>query len=338
MTNLKTRRLAGIKKETFEDLLKVAEIPVKYFCRRSFATSDVLLPSEELVVKLVGDITSKFFRLQPEHLGRRRIKITVCNVPIQIKEEVLVAFLSDYGDEEDVSKAESTNGTAHGDYLFIVCLNRGGGLCPYPIRYITRVKWWRWSLRAGDLNVGIVNSWVISRGPALKRPPKQYLHRRQQQQQQQQQQQWPQLLYRLPAEVLKEKLGTTPIKRRGDPSNSGGEAPPKTPEDEPPTKTSPAKQSSSSSSTLISLRKEKEKGKTWQKKQKNKKRNYQPAEQTEAMVTSVNLKRRRDSGDSATEKKQYKKLPIQQIEPQPKPQPQTPPQLQLVESKTKPQQ
>ena len=42
MTDLKTRRLAGIKKETFEDLLKAAGIPAKYYCRRSFATWDVL--------------------------------------------------------------------------------------------------------------------------------------------------------------------------------------------------------------------------------------------------------------------------------------------------------
>ena len=32
ITVLKTRRLAGIKKETFEELLKVAGIPTRYFC------------------------------------------------------------------------------------------------------------------------------------------------------------------------------------------------------------------------------------------------------------------------------------------------------------------
>ena len=34
VTDLKTKRLAGLKKETFEDLLKTANIPGKYFCRR----------------------------------------------------------------------------------------------------------------------------------------------------------------------------------------------------------------------------------------------------------------------------------------------------------------
>ena len=51
VTDLKTKRLAGLKKETFEDLLKTANIPGKYFCRRSFATWDVLLPSQEIAKK-----------------------------------------------------------------------------------------------------------------------------------------------------------------------------------------------------------------------------------------------------------------------------------------------
>ena len=76
---------------------------------------------------MAGDnVTSKYFRLQPKYLGRRRIKITVCNVPIQLNEEVLAAFLSTYGDIEEVTKAKSPNRTVHGDYLFTMCLDRGG--------------------------------------------------------------------------------------------------------------------------------------------------------------------------------------------------------------------
>ena len=78
ITDIKTRRLAGIRKETLEELLRAAGIPAKYFCKRSFATWDVLLPSEELAVKLASKtITSKHFQLQPEYMGRRRIKVTV---------------------------------------------------------------------------------------------------------------------------------------------------------------------------------------------------------------------------------------------------------------------
>ena len=134
VTDLKARRLASIKKETFEDLLKAAGIPAKYHCRRTFATGDVLVPSEELAAKLAGDIiTFKYFRLQPEYMGRRKIKITVCNVPIQLNEEVLAAYLSNYGDIEDVVKSKSANGTAHRDYIFTMCLDRGGELRPYLI-------------------------------------------------------------------------------------------------------------------------------------------------------------------------------------------------------------
>ena len=141
ITDLKTRRLAGIKKETFEELLKGAGIPAKYYCRCSFATWDVLLPSQELAAKLAGEsINSKFFRLQPEYMGRRRIRVTVCNVPIELNEEVLAAYLCKHGDIENIIKAKSSTGTAHGDYVFTMCLDRGGfGTIPHTIENETQV-------------------------------------------------------------------------------------------------------------------------------------------------------------------------------------------------------
>ena len=141
ITDLKTRRLAGIKKETFEELLKGAGIPAKYYCRRSFATWDVLLSSQELVAKLAGEsINSKFFRLQPEYMGRRRIRVTVCNVPIELNEEVLAAYLCKHGEIENIIKAKSSTGTAHGDYVFTMCLDRWGfGAIPHTIEYETQV-------------------------------------------------------------------------------------------------------------------------------------------------------------------------------------------------------
>ena len=57
-------------------------------------------------------------------MGRRRIRIIVCNVPIQLNEEVLAAYLCEYEDIEDITKAKSNNGTAHGDYIFTI--ERGG--------------------------------------------------------------------------------------------------------------------------------------------------------------------------------------------------------------------
>ena len=128
VTNIKTRRLAGLKKDKFEELLKATGIPARYFCRHSFATWDILLPSQELATKLLGNssITTKYYRLQPEYMGRRRIKVTMCNVPIQLGGDVLALFLSDYGDVEDFITMKSFSGTAHGDYSFTKYLNRGG--------------------------------------------------------------------------------------------------------------------------------------------------------------------------------------------------------------------
>ena len=141
ITDIKSRRLAGIRKETFEDLLRAADIPAKYYCRRSFATWDVLLPNEELATKLAGgNITSKYFRLQPEYMGKRKIKITVCNVPIQLNVEVLAAYLSGCGYIEEVVKAKSVNRTAHGDYIFTMCLDSGGFMAiPHTLDYESQV-------------------------------------------------------------------------------------------------------------------------------------------------------------------------------------------------------
>ena len=60
VTDLRAGRLAGLGREAFEGLLKAAGIPAKYYCRCSFTTWDVLLPSEELAVGLAGSsITSE---------------------------------------------------------------------------------------------------------------------------------------------------------------------------------------------------------------------------------------------------------------------------------------
>ena len=82
VSDLKTKRLVGLKKETFEELLRKAGIPCQYFCRKSFATWDVLLPTEEQAAKLAANnITTKYFRLQPEYRGTRRLRVTICKRP-----------------------------------------------------------------------------------------------------------------------------------------------------------------------------------------------------------------------------------------------------------------
>ena len=137
VTDIKTRRLASLNKEKFEETLKSAGIPGKYICRRSFATWDVLLPTEELAKKLAtNNIKTKYFRLQPEYLGKRHIKVTVCNASMQLNGDVLAAYLSTYGGVEEYTLITSAHGTAYGDYVFTMILDRGGfHSIPHTITY-----------------------------------------------------------------------------------------------------------------------------------------------------------------------------------------------------------
>ena len=127
VSDLKTKRLVGLNKETFEELLRKAGIPCQYFCRKSFATWDVLLPSEEQAAKgAANDIITKHFRLQPEYKVTRRLCVTVCNVQAFVTGEVLAAYLSAYGQVEEFNRLRSPAGTAYGDYAFRLCLTRDG--------------------------------------------------------------------------------------------------------------------------------------------------------------------------------------------------------------------
>ena len=121
--NLRTRRLAGIRRETFEELLKSEGIPCQYFNRRSFATWDVLLSSEELAA---SNVSTNHFKLQPEYRGTRQIKVTVCSVPVQLNGDVLAACMSVYGSVEEVTTMRSVDRTAHGEFVLNICLYRDG--------------------------------------------------------------------------------------------------------------------------------------------------------------------------------------------------------------------
>ena len=127
VSDLKTKRLVGLKKETFEELLRKAGIPCQYFCRKSFATWDVLLPTEDQAAKLAANnIMTRCFRLQPEYRGTRRLNVTICNVPASFTGEVFAAYLSSYGQVEGYKLLRSPAGTAYGDYAFRMCLTRDG--------------------------------------------------------------------------------------------------------------------------------------------------------------------------------------------------------------------
>ena len=127
VTDLKTRKLIGLKKDTFEELHLLADIPCQYFCRRNFPTWDVFLPTGEQAAKIAGsNIMTKFFILQSEYMGTRRVQVTVCNVQAFLTGEILASFLSTYGCVEDVLKLRSATGTAHDGYVFQICLTREG--------------------------------------------------------------------------------------------------------------------------------------------------------------------------------------------------------------------
>ena len=127
VSDIKTKRLVGLNKDTFEELLRKAGIPCQYFCRKSFATWDVLLPSEEQAAKAAAnDVITKHYRLQPKYKGTRRLRVTVCNVPAIIPGEVLEAYLSAFGQVEEYNLLRSPAGTAYGDYAFWLCLTRDG--------------------------------------------------------------------------------------------------------------------------------------------------------------------------------------------------------------------
>ena len=127
VSDLKTKTLVGLSKDTFEELLRKAGIPCQYFCRKRFATWDVLLPTEERAAKTAAkDIITKHFRRQPEYKGTRRLRVTVCNVPAIITGEVLAAYLSAFGQVEEFNLLRSPAGTAYGDYAFRLGLTKDG--------------------------------------------------------------------------------------------------------------------------------------------------------------------------------------------------------------------
>ena len=50
----------------------------------------------------------------------------MCNVPIQLNGDVLAAYLSEYGDTEEITISKSLSGTTHGDYVVTISLDRKG--------------------------------------------------------------------------------------------------------------------------------------------------------------------------------------------------------------------
>ena len=109
VVDIKSRKFAGRKKDAFEELIRTAGIPGQYFCRCSFTTWDVLLPTKEQALKLAETcINTKSFRLQLEYMGPRRIRVTVCNIPANLPGEVVASYLSAFGRVEKVTQQRAS--------------------------------------------------------------------------------------------------------------------------------------------------------------------------------------------------------------------------------------
>ena len=165
ISDFKTRGLTGLQKDKFEEVLRTAGIPGQYFCR-SFATWDVLLPTEEQAAELARScIATKSFQLQPAYRGTRRIRVRVCNFLAYLIGVILAAFHSTYDNVEEVSQLRAAAGTAHGDYVFRVCFNREG-IQTIPATIISQdlqIWWWRAEVHTAS----IVSRWATLQESAL---------------------------------------------------------------------------------------------------------------------------------------------------------------------------
>ena len=107
ITDLRTRRLAGLKKETFAGVVS----PHRMSCYpwRSWQQSWLAVTS------LQNTSASLDYK-------RKRTDWTVCNVPLQLNEDVLAVYLSTYGSVEETTPIRSADGTAHGDNVFNISM------------------------------------------------------------------------------------------------------------------------------------------------------------------------------------------------------------------------
>lgn len=82
ISDIKTRKLIAITKETMEESLNALNMAAKLLARRLNAMWNVLLTAEEAAKALAGNIKS--LRLQNEYMGTRKTRIILHEVPMYI--------------------------------------------------------------------------------------------------------------------------------------------------------------------------------------------------------------------------------------------------------------
>lgn len=80
-----------------EKVLKSVNIGVKLLVRRSNAMCDILLVSEESRMLAGSIITTKIVRMQTEHMGTQRTKITLHWMPMDVEEDHVGTFFTCMG-------------------------------------------------------------------------------------------------------------------------------------------------------------------------------------------------------------------------------------------------
>lgn len=90
-TNVKSRKLIGVIRESIEKALKSHKI----LARGSNALWDILLATEQEAKQVAGYILeTKSVPLQTEYMGARKTKVTVHRVPVDISEDRMGAFFA----------------------------------------------------------------------------------------------------------------------------------------------------------------------------------------------------------------------------------------------------
>lgn len=101
-TDVKSRNLISVCRETMEEALKSLKTKTRILARWSRVMWDLLLTSEQEAKKLSGNVsTSKTLCLQTEYMGTWRTQVMVHRVPIDIKEDRLGGLFCPGGDKCD---------------------------------------------------------------------------------------------------------------------------------------------------------------------------------------------------------------------------------------------
>ena len=102
----------------------------------------------------------------------------MCGAPIQLNGNVLAAYLSKYGEVDEVTLVRSPAGTVHSDYIINMCLNQEGvQAIPHIIKFKDQNM--MVIVKGRRSSAGHASNWGTSPDPALKQPKCQTHHQQQ---------------------------------------------------------------------------------------------------------------------------------------------------------------